>query len=160
MPEYQPDHVQILDKAIELLRFPGSIVARYEHFATDKDDNAVGYGDPAACRFCCAGVVEHAAQLIRDPGVIVNGWSDPSAISCDEQDLIAKACRVDTTPHNDYWSGEPDLADSLLEIFQRAWYDGRDDPTLEDPDRTIVAARLIEYLQRGRDNIDRALVAA
>jgi hypothetical protein len=160
MPEYNPDLVQILDLAIDMLRKPQSIVIRYEQFATDANGLTVGYGDPAACRFCAAGVVEHAATLIREPGRVLPKRSAewPTSISCDEQDAIAAACRVETAPRNDYWAGEPDLADTLLEIFERAWSDGRDDPEHDSPDRDLVAAHLITYLQRGRDEIAASLV--
>lgn len=93
------DALRILRHARYLLRQPDSIVAEYDEFATDQHGEEVRYGDPAACRFCCAGVLNHAASLeglgSREPD---DHWSG-APLTAAEQDFAWGTGAVDhTTP--------------------------------------------------------------
>lgn len=56
--------LDILSEAERLMTVPHAIVPSYMAFATDDDGQDVEYGDPAACRFCVAGVLNHAAAVV------------------------------------------------------------------------------------------------
>lgn len=56
--------VAILAEAERLMGVPHAIVDEYIDFAEDADGFAVPVGDPAACRFCVSGVVDHAAHVL------------------------------------------------------------------------------------------------
>ena len=150
VPSYQPDTVEILDRAIALMSVPHAIVRDYQLFATDEDDQPVEYGDPAACRFCVAGVVEHAAMLTRRPGKVLSETDAYMPMDLPEAEQIAEACQVTFRDPTDdpAWDNRSDDCQTLIEIFDRAWRDGDHG---NDPE--LVRESVVQYLQRGRDHI-------
>lgn len=74
--------IQIIDKAKELMCVPHAVVTSYNSFATDAADEQVKYGDPAACKFCMSGIIQHAAAVIQDVQThdSVIDWEDEARI--------------------------------------------------------------------------------